>query len=93
MSSWTESAPVPERSDDATVLSRRPPSLRSAVAERRSPSGALVKEIDAQDLSVIDTTAPQELGRAVPADVAATIRDLMVGARSSSPPVTGRSPA
>jgi len=28
---------------------------------------------------VIDTTAPQNLGRAVPAGVAATIRDLMVG--------------
>jgi peptidoglycan glycosyltransferase len=39
----------------------------------------LIKEIDGPALSVIDTTAPDDLGRAVPADVADQIRTMMLG--------------
>jgi peptidoglycan glycosyltransferase len=39
----------------------------------------LIKEIDGPDLSVIDTTAPEQLGQAIPATVAGTIRDMMIG--------------
>lgn len=45
--------------------------------ERMAPH--LVKEIDGPDLSVIDTTSPDDLGRAVPSDVATTINSLMQG--------------
>ncbi len=40
----------------------------------------LVKQIQAADLSIVDTVDPDRLGRAVPASVAATIRDMMIAA-------------
>ena len=45
--------------------------------ERMAPH--LVKEIDGPDLSVIDTTTPEDLGRAIPTGVADQIRTLMEG--------------
>jgi penicillin-binding protein A len=42
----------------------------------------LVKEIQAQDLSVVDTTDPDRLGRAIPASVAATLTQLMIGSEN-----------
>jgi peptidoglycan glycosyltransferase len=42
----------------------------------------LVKEIQAPDLTTIDTQKPEEMGRAMPADVAHTITDLMIGAEN-----------
>jgi peptidoglycan glycosyltransferase len=39
----------------------------------------LVKEIQAQDLSTVDTTTPNQLGRSIPASVATTLKDLMRG--------------
>jgi peptidoglycan glycosyltransferase len=42
----------------------------------------LVKEIQASDLTSLDTTEPERMGRAMPADVARTLTDLMVGAEA-----------
>jgi len=42
----------------------------------------LVKEIQAPDLTAIDTPAPERMGRAIPADVAHTITDLMIGSEN-----------
>jgi peptidoglycan glycosyltransferase len=42
----------------------------------------LVKEIQASDLSPLDTQEPERLGRAMPADVARTITGLMIGAEA-----------
>jgi peptidoglycan glycosyltransferase len=42
----------------------------------------LVKEIQSPTLDVLDTTQPDQLGQAVPADVAKTITDLMIGAEN-----------
>lgn len=42
----------------------------------------LVKEIQGPDLSTVDTTSPDRIGRAIPGDVAATITDLMIGAEN-----------
>ncbi len=42
----------------------------------------LVKEIQAPDLSPLDTTEPDRIGQAIPADVAATITQLMLGSEA-----------
>jgi peptidoglycan glycosyltransferase len=42
----------------------------------------LVKEIQAPDLTTIDTIKPDRVSRAIPADVARTITDLMVGSEN-----------
>jgi peptidoglycan glycosyltransferase len=47
---------------------------------RMSPH--LVKEIQAPDLTTIDTIKPDRVSRAIPADVAHTITDLMIGAEN-----------
>jgi len=47
---------------------------------RMSPH--LVKEIQAPDLTTIDTIKPDRVSRAIPADVARTITDLMVGSEN-----------
>lgn len=39
----------------------------------------LVKEIQSQDLSTVDATSPDEIGRSIPASVANTLTDLMRG--------------
>ncbi|MCE3554202.1 penicillin-binding protein 2 [Pseudonocardia sp. RS11V-5] len=44
----------------------------------------LVKEIDAPDLSVIDRTDPQQLDRAIPAGVASTITQMMIGSEQDT---------
>ncbi|MDQ2709079.1 MAG: penicillin-binding protein 2 [Actinomycetota bacterium] len=42
----------------------------------------LVKEIQASDLTTLDTQGSERLGRAIPLDVARTLTDLMVGAEA-----------
>jgi peptidoglycan glycosyltransferase len=42
----------------------------------------LVKEIQAPDLTTIDTIKPDRVSRAIPADVAHTITDLMIGSEN-----------
>nr|WP_211177773.1 penicillin-binding protein 2 [Pseudonocardia acidicola] len=42
----------------------------------------LIKEIQGPELDTIDTTAVDRLGRAVPANVAATLTDLMIGSEN-----------
>jgi peptidoglycan glycosyltransferase len=42
----------------------------------------LVKEIQGPELDVLDTTEPDRLGRSMPANVAATLTDLMVGSEN-----------
>jgi peptidoglycan glycosyltransferase len=42
----------------------------------------LVKSIQAPDLSTLDTTDPDRAGRAIPADVAQTITQLMIGSEN-----------
>ncbi len=44
----------------------------------------LVKQIEAPDLSVLDTTQPESLGQAIPPDVAATITQLMIGSEEQT---------
>lgn len=39
----------------------------------------LVKEIQSQTLDVVDTTEPDRMSRSMPADVARTMTDLMIG--------------
>ncbi|MBO0849240.1 MAG: penicillin-binding protein 2 [Pseudonocardia sp.] len=47
---------------------------------RMSPH--LVKEIQAPDLTTLDTTDPKRVTRAIPGDVARTLTDLMIGAEN-----------
>lgn len=42
----------------------------------------LIREIQGQELDVIDTTQPDRLGRAVPGNVAATLTAMMVGSEN-----------
>ena len=42
----------------------------------------LVQQIQSPTLDVLDETQPDRLGRAMPADVAATLTDLMIGAEN-----------
>ncbi|HEX5493256.1 MAG TPA: penicillin-binding protein 2 [Mycobacteriales bacterium] len=48
----------------------------------------LVKELQAPDLSTLDTTEPHEIGRAMPADVAGTLTSMMANVVNKG---TGRS--
>lgn len=42
----------------------------------------LVKEIQASDLTPLDTTEAERVGRAMPSDTARTLTDLMIGAEA-----------
>ncbi|MEU7816282.1 penicillin-binding protein 2 [Pseudonocardia sp. NPDC049154] len=42
----------------------------------------LIKEVQGPDLDVIDTTEPDRLGRSMPAGVAATLTDMMIGSEA-----------
>jgi penicillin-binding protein A len=43
----------------------------------------LVKEVQSQDLQPVDTTEPDQIGQAIPANVAQTLTDLMVNNENS----------
>lgn len=42
----------------------------------------LVKEIQGPDLTTLDTTEPERVGRAIPSNVARTLTDMMIGAEN-----------